>query len=1344
MSAGFRRVSAATAAAALLATALLASGTPAALAEEGPGTDGAAHSVTLADGSVVRWTDDGTGSLTDKAGRTRVFPVPQNSGRTGLGVPLTPTAAGLQRRADAARLTPYTVGAPSGLATSAVRPRAMNYGAVAIPGAALSALGHPAARSATPKAAPDTAPDTAPDATPDASPDATPDPDAAATAAPPSAVPANEGLTTSFQSYLNAGGVNAVGAFQHFATYLHALPGKGQIITNVSLGDLTDQAMADAGDDYVRAYGPTTVVKDGQRYLDYPSLPLIPAYTADNDGRLDPTGAIEGQDPYLGEVLMDFSMMAPLPHDRQRPEATGSGPTDLLGIAPGADYRLVIPQEPSSRGIDAALRAAAAQRPRPTVITASLGFGTDGSIGFPSRWLEEDPQIRRTLREIVDSGIVVVVSSNDGTRLALPVSIGPDGGSTPTEVTRSASAQTTLDDVAATGTPTLVRDTGVISAGGTTVDDTLTSADVRTATYPATRYNGAASYSSGFGSRVDLAAPGDNLPTLFHSPDGPQVTLNGGTSASAPMIAAAAANVLSAARATGQKLSPREVRDLLISTGRPVAQPPQADQELHVGPQLDVTAAVEKVLGGSHRIPTAALRLSVAHRQLIATDVTSSFVEATDPAHLDLTGPADFWGESSGQNATSPITFGLDMTGGDADLTYRLRVADRGRIAADGPSLRVLPEELLAAAGLPVAADGERTVPVVFEALRHGKPVAAVSRSLTFSASDGTRTGAPAPVVPGSIALGKPLTVQYDLSRTRDLSDATLVLSSVGHWTPLSTTDKFRAHWSTPLAGRKGSVTIPASAFAAGGAGIYGVGVSLNGGAVWGDFRAVRVGEGADQRPQAPLLTGGDGEQGHSALVTLAAPKLKVSWDVKDVRGADGAAVEFLTPGPTLYGSLNTATNQNGSGPDDNGVDHASTLVRALPSAKGTTVLDLNALRLTTGTQYPVRVLATRDGRPVGQASPTSFLEYRDGEPVTGALENFEVTGRTALIATDEFAEGDDGGTHVRTSATTPYSLIDGKLGAPLLSESGGTQTQSVVGSDPATGHTLIARRPFDAAAAPQLDVRDTATGKRVLATTLQDDTHGEMTLLEGGAVDRVRHRAAVTTFDARSGLAELWPVDMATGKVGTPIPLNPANLGRTFRSVSIDAATGAVFAATSGTQGPCLNTRVPFWTVRADLDARTVTPITDAPRCTAGFYPDGKGAKVYMLAGASTPDRGQFPTSTWTVADQATLTGPAPADLGTHGPAWAALDDLNHVAVIAHLYEAGTTGDNNALSEITVIEPDTGKVLARHPVVNLVNSTIATSNISPDSRQGLYLDPASRTGYVVNPWADGLQRFRY
>ncbi|MER6983396.1 hypothetical protein ABT317_42185, partial [Streptomyces carpinensis] len=303
---------------ALAAVLLAALATPIAHAADAgtptvPPASATTHSLTLDDGSVVHWSDDGTGTLTRKDGTTRAFPVPGTTGRSGLGEPITPTAGLLQRRADAQALAPYDVGGATGGADSSVRPQTMNSGAVPLPKSVRAAVKGMGAQAEKRVTAAD-------------------------------GLPANQGLATSFQSYLNSGGVNAVGAFQDTATYLGALPGKGQIVTNVSLGDLTDQGMADAGDDYVRAYGPTTVLKDGRRYLDYPSLPLIPTYTSDAKGRLDPAGATEGQDPNLAEVLLDFSMMAPLPHDLQRPGATGSGATDLLGIAPGAQYRLVVPE----------------------------------------------------------------------------------------------------------------------------------------------------------------------------------------------------------------------------------------------------------------------------------------------------------------------------------------------------------------------------------------------------------------------------------------------------------------------------------------------------------------------------------------------------------------------------------------------------------------------------------------------------------------------------------------------------------------------------------------------------------------------------------------------------------------------------------------------------------------------------------------------------------------------------------------------------------------------------------------------------------------------------------------
>lgn len=341
--------------------------------------------------------------------------------------------------------------------------------------------------------------------------------------------------------------------------------------------------------------------------------------------------------------------------------------------------------------------------------------------------------------------------------------------------------------------------------------------------------------------------------------------------------------------------------------------------------------------------------------------------------------------------------------------------------------------------------------------------------------------------------------------------------------------------------------------------------------------------------------------------------------------------------------------------------------------------------------------------------------------------------------------QGDDGWITLDGSSTQAYDLSTGELGVPVSQDTGSMMAE-VVGADPSTGHTLVAHEPFGSSTAPQIDLRETATGKEVRLSTLAPAGGSTSVYYQGGAVDPVRHRAAVMTYDGVSGLADLWAVDMATGDVSAPLPVNASSPGRSFGNVSVDTSTGTFFVATSGTMGPCLSGRVPYWAVSVDPDARTVSPLTAMPACVAGLLPDGKGQQVYVAAGAASPDysSGAFPTSTWRTADQRTLAASAPSDLGSRGVMWPALDAGHHLAVVAHLYEEGTTGDNNALSEITVVDPDTGTVLARRPVANLVNSTLAVANFDFTARRGLFLDPASRTGYLVNPWADGLERFTY
>jgi hypothetical protein len=1291
-----------------------------ALAGAAPGT----HTLTLSNGSTLSWTDDGTATVTSKAGTTKVLPMPRSSGRSGLGATYGPSELSLRTRAASPS---FELGANAAATTAAASAHVttMNTGPVVLPKANQQAVKHNLAAAAA----------------------AVPRPAA-------TSLPGNDALSSSFASYLNAQGVDAVGAFADDAKYLKALPGAGQIVTNVSVGDLTDQSMADAGDAYVQENGPTTILKNGQRYLDIPTLPLIPTYVASSKGTLDPTGSTENQDPNLGEVLLDFSMMAPLPDANQRAGATGAGEADLLGIAPGASYRLVVPQTPDSAGIAAALLAAADQKPRPSVITASLGFGVDEETGFPGRWIEDDASIRAALAKIVRMGIPVVVSANDGTRLVLPVSVGPDGGSTPTDATTNPGAQTSIDDDQATTIPSEAVDDGVIDAGGTTTDDILASASTRTVSYPATRYDAGADYASGFGTRVDLSAPGDNLPSFYRAggpgvtPQTVEVVLNGGTSASAPEIAAGVADVLQAAKATGTTMTPARVRALLIATGRKVTQTPQADQTLNVGPQLDVTRAVETVLAKKFTIAASAVRMSVAERQELPTNGGVAFAEATDPSAIDLAGPADALGQPSGENAVSPITFGLDMTGAGTGTSYRLLVGSHV-VDSAVPYVRMLPDELLTDAGLPLTAtDNTRTTTVSMEAVHGGKVVAKQARTLTFLADDGTYEQALAPTLPGTAALGQSVKVSYDLTGVRGVSDPRLVLSSVGHYTPTSGVDLFNVAWSAPLTALKGTVTIPAAAFAAGGGGLYGVGLQTNsvagrGGSisVYGDFRAITVGPSAAQRP-GPVSLNGTGQ--HSVNVNRAQPDVTVGWNVGNVPGATGAELEVMAPAPTLYQAVNTVTNQNGTKRDDDGFNHPSTAVITLPGVKGSHTVNLASLGLPTSLQYPVRVIAMRGGKPVGQASPSSFIQYLDGDQVTGTVESLSVTGGQALISADTF--GGATGVDLEDSATTRYNLATGKLGAALTDDTSGTTLAQNVGTDPGTGNTLILRSPFTGGDW-QIEVVS-GTGKTVADTpisTLSGLDQGN-SFLESAAIDTKRSKAYAEVFDAVNGLSLLYTVTMATGAVTGPVQINPSNPGRTFSNITVDASTGDVFATTTGTQGPCLDGRAAYEMAKIDPVAGTVSPVSTMPLCTAGVVPDGKGGTLYVAAGAAQPDpeSGEFPVSTFFTVNQSTLAPAAAQEIGTLGPAWPTYDAVHHVIVEASIYEENVETDNNAMSEITVINPATGAVLSRLPVANLIDSTEVGVNFDFTSHQGLYLDPATRTGWLVDAFGTGIERFSY
>lgn len=837
-------------------------------------------------------------------------------------------------------------------------------------------------------------------------------------------LPSNFALAASAQSLLNAPSVDAAAAYDEIEGTFHQLPGQGEIITNVSLGDLDDVTSPAPCSFEVAVFGPTTTIIGGQRYIDWPSLPLIPAYTADPNGNLSGTASECGQDVSLAEVGLDFSVMAPLPHDQQRAGEQGSGYTDLLGIAPGAQYRLVVPAEtqPTLSDEDAAFLGAAMQTPKPDVITASLAFGVD-AYGFPGRFLEDDPITAAIISSIVNQrDIVFCLSANDGTRLYTNAAIGPSGGSAQTNVIASGESPTSLSDLAFSTAPSQDYDTGSIDVGGSTLDDIFSAPPQYTSggsteaqhAYPETRWTGFTNFSSGFGSRVDISAPSDNVVAMDRACffcgkyDAVEVALNGGTSASAPEVAAAAAVALQVARLAGHPFrSALDVRKFLERTATPIPNVSQADVQVNVGPQLNMRNAVETLLRESGMpVRPSVARVAIEQRRNVGL-LDAAFITGTDPTNIDLQGSAA-GADGSDADEDAWITIAPDWEGMPAGTTYRLSVdtsaatssaarvssvqslrragnnglrleSTSGNVLATTPWARLLPAKILQAAGMTMASSRSRTVQLTYQAQTGSHVLTSVTFALTFGPADATTTVALAPRVP-SVVTGSSIPVTYDLSNVRSVSNPTLVVSEPGRVDPASGVF-FHPCYTTALTTPKGTVNIPVSALKGGG--IYGIGIQY--GTSYSDFAFTRVGPAISSRPQAPLLTFPIGATpAHSIEIPYAAA-FRLAWDVSKVPGATGAELEVSDSGPNAVFNYNPFNNPNGTAPDADGVDSQSVYLHPLGGITGSVTLNSLSVGLAAGMIHDVRILPTRNGVVIGEGSDVSTIAMDGIIPADGA-----------------------------------------------------------------------------------------------------------------------------------------------------------------------------------------------------------------------------------------------------------------------------------------------------------------------------------------------------------------------
>jgi hypothetical protein len=834
------------------------------------------------------------------------------------------------------------------------------------------------------------------------------------------ALPSNYALTSSEQSLLNKPGVDWTPAYEALEAKYHQLPGTGEIITDVSLGDL-DSAQVRHSDPcygYVHAFGPTTILRGGQRYIDWPSMPLIPTYTTPiTTPTLDPTGEVCGEDPFDEEIGLDFAMMAPLPHSQQRAGSVGAGLTDLLGIAPGAKYRLVVTSDTTgaTTSVDESFLAAAQQTPRPNVITASLAFGFDAD-GFPSRFLDDDPLTESLIYSIVHQyHIDVSVSANDGLRTSTNAAVSPSGGSAATNVIAAGGKPTVLNNVELSTMPSKDYDSGSIDVGGTTLDDIFAAppqdpANAALASQHAfaeTRYDGYGSFSSGYGSRVNVSAPSDNLTAFEHEQSGTaaDVTVDniGGTSGSSQEAGAAAAVVQQAARLAGNTSvadNPLALRSWLEKTGTSVPAVSQSDTTLNVGPQIDLGNAVTQLLGSTGALAPGVARVAVEQRQPDPGFIDAVFSTATDPGDISL----------AGLNQDAYLTISPDWVGLPAGATYRLTaVRETGgqKLLGTGAWTRLQPDAIFAAAGVSPPTSQTQAVTLSYTASAGGKVVARATIPLSFSPISGSPELL-APVVP-TVVTGSTIPVSYNLGSDSGLANPQLVVSTPGRMNPFDD-HFFRDLYTVPLTQTSGTVNVPVSALTGGG--VYGIAIQATGNFEFTDFAYTRVQDApSDVRPAAPVLSAAGASPGYNLSVPYGG-SFGVKWNVTGVPGATGAYLEISAPGPNDFNSFATFNNPNGTIRDDNGYDSGSVYYATLSGTSGSTTLSAATAGLTPTLVSQVRVLpVTSSGTAAGEASDVSTISENGVAPTDGGatVEGFGVdTNSSTGFVTSNQTNGDN------------------------------------------------------------------------------------------------------------------------------------------------------------------------------------------------------------------------------------------------------------------------------------------------------------------------------------------------
>ncbi|MEV6415025.1 hypothetical protein [Kribbella sp. NPDC051718] len=394
------------------------------------------------------------------------------------------------------------------------------------------------------------------------------------------------------------------------------------------------------------------------------------------------------------------------------------------------------------------------------------------------------------------------------------------------------------------------------------------------------------------------------------------------------------------------------------------------------------------------------------------------------------------------------------------------------------------------------------------------------------------------------------------------------------------------------------------------------------------------------------------------------------------------------------------------------------------------------ALGLSTSAGYSVRVLAVDSKQRItGQASPVSNLVVDDGRAPDGStLLSFIAAGNNSLVALRTVA----GGTEVRR-----YSTETGVYGTVLTSDPGIGSDYHVIGVSP-DSHRVLLAHATQAGGDVRLETWDTALGALVGTSVLRASEYRVV----AGRVDAKRNRAAVLVRAITSNVDSVLPVDLAGGTVGAPIIAdgNGTIAAGTYSLLELDQSTGSVFLGKIGSAILCLGGVAP---AKIDLDTATVTTVGSVSACGRGIASDGAGT-LYNLAAGSVSTK-IAPTTTLTPYDETTQTAGDGFALRKGTPSTLAVDGIHHLALVSFsapegaIYfgaQQGFISDNNATSQVAVVDLSTGEVL------RTLNTGIVTNRggllLHGTQDSSLQLDPATRSAWTYSPDGTQLQQFSY